>query len=1015
MLLILASLIPTAWAFRAADVEPTTVATRSPDDVALRFTPGLQLRLGSSRSATAFREQWGLSWIRWDERNASPRFIALGGIPEDQAGRLAADVARLSHVDPRELARRPATTKGDRRILSFDRRYRGVTVDNDYVSLVVTDGKIGAAWARLTPIQGIGDALPGEHIVPLPDGRAVRAFRTESPTLIQYISRLGDVLWSWDPRHFASLSVEYEPSTAGDALQVGAARSVTMTDSGGTTDVTASDGTHRLSGSLDAWLDGPDLAVLDNGAAIHVAGTDSYTVTQTSVSPAAADVLHHFYVVQDWLRARWPSHAWLDTRVPATVRIPATCNAYYSSGTVNFYAEGGGCIDTGRIADVVYHEVGHGIHEYIIESGSFAGDVSEGSADFIAATIRDDATIGNGFFGPGTSIRELASDRRYPDDVTGEVHNDGLIWGSFLWDLREQWRATYGDETGIPMVDEVFLGALQQGPTLTDLGAAVLVADDDDGDLTNSTPHACELEALLTVHGLGAGAIGEINFEHTGLTAQGSATTEYPLQFDLYALTPDCAGLDEDSVQLWYTADDRLPVPGTRIPKPPTSDTAADTAADTAPDTATDTAADTASDAPEIAGYDGWVSLPLSHADVTFSGAIPRQPATSHVRYFMEAASIDGTEQVQTHGGNPNAVYSFWIGDRHAIWCEGFESGFGSFTHGAGTPTQPDTSGLLTDQWQTGAPIATSERSWDPSSPAEGASIAATALNAKYLPNNTQYLSSPTLDLRTAGPMLLFHQARWLTVETAIYDHATLEAGGALLFRNAGGSASTLDTDWVEEDYNLINVLRTPDGPADLSAVRFDWTLSSDQGLEYGGWALDDVCVYDLDDVPGHYRAENVEATDDQATIRVTWENPWITPLGHVRLVRKQGTFPSDANDGEVLLDDTAPVIGLARTYEDAAVNPGDTWYYAVFSAPDGDYWQGGAVEGENADQGATPLPDTGEPHDSALDSDDSTNEDDSANEAEKAAACGCATGSPSGALGAATALAWMLQRRRRR
>ena len=1011
MLLLLAALLPTALAFRAPDAGPTAVTTRAPDDVALRFTPGLQLRLGSSAAAIAFREQWGTSWIRWDERNASPHFISLGGIPTAQADDLAADVARLAHVDPRDLVRRPAT-KGGRSMIVFERSYRGVTVDHDAVSLVVTHGKIGAVWARLTPIGGIGDALPGEHIVPLPNGRAVRAFRTETPSAIQYISRLGEVLWSYDPRHFASLSVEYEQSTAGDALQLGAARGVTMTDSSGTTDYTATDGTHTLSGNLDAWLDGPDLAVLDNGSAIHVAGADSFTLTHAALPPAAADVLHHFYVAEDWLRARWPSHAWLDIRVPATVRIPATCNAYYSSGTINFYAEGGGCIDTGRIADVVYHEIGHGIHEYTIESGSFAGDVSEGSADFVAATIRDDATIGKGFFGPGTSIRELATDRRYPEDATGQVHNDGLIWGSFLWNLREQWRATYGDATGIPMVDELFLGALQQGPSLTDLGAAVLVADDDDGDLTNGTPHACELEALLTVHGLGAGAMGAINFEHTALTAQASATTSYPLQFDWYALTPECAGLDEDSIKLWYTIDERLPVPGTLLPAPPATDTAADTS-DTSTDTSTDTSADTATDAPEIAGYDGWESLSLSHADVSFSGAIPRQPATSHVRYFMEASSTDGTELVQTHGGKPNAVYDFWVGDRHAIWCEGFEAGFGEFTHGAGTPTQPDTSGLYTDEWQTGIPSESTDRSWDPSYALEGASIAATALNASYLPNNAQYLSSPTLDLRTAGPMLLFHQARWLTVETAIYDHANLEVGGISLFRNAGGSESTLDTAWVEEDYSLVNVLRTPDGPADLSAVRFDWTLSSDQGLEYGGWALDDVCVYDLDDVPGHYRSENLVATDDQPTITVTWENPWITPLGHVRLVRKHDAYPSDANDGEILIDDEAPVIGLAMTYIDEAVSPGETWYYAVYSSPNADYWQGGAIEGENADQGAAPLLDTGETGETGQDSADSKNVDDSAKTGDEAG-CGCATAPAPTSLSAVVLLALMLRRRRR-
>lgn len=1004
-----------ALAFRAPDAHAPRVHAAPPEDVRLDVTPGLQLRLGASPAAEAFRERWGPTWIRWDERNATPRFIGLAAVPEARLAELVASVAGLARVDAAELGKAGARTHEGRTIVRFQRSHRGVPVQGDEVAVVITHGRIGAVWARLTPLGSLPDALPGERIVPLPDGRPVLAFRYDTPTQNQYIDRLGRVLYAWDARRYATLSVEYEPNTVGDALVTAPARSVTMIDSAGTTDITAVDGSHALSGGLDAWLDGPDLAVLDNGAAVHAYGTDSFTVTHTAVAPAAADVLHHFYVVQDWLRARWPTHAWLDTRVPATVRIPATCNAYYSSGTINFYAAGGGCADTGRIADVVYHEMGHGIHEYILEAGSFAGDVSEGSSDFTAATIRDNPVIGDGFFGAGSSIRELETDRRYPEDVSGEVHNDGLIWGSFLWNLREQWATDYGYDDGVEMTDLLFLGTLEQGPSLTDLGEAVTVADDDDGDFSNGTPHGCELQTLLAQHGLGPGPIGFIDFDHAQVGPQDSATTSYPVTFDLYALTPECAGLDTDSVALWYTTDDSLPVPGTRMPTRPadTGDTADTGLADTgaAPSDTADTA-DTGPTEPELAGYDGWTSLPLTHAGITFSGAFPRQAATSHVRYFMEARSTDGTQLVQTHAGRPEAVYDFWVGDRHPIWCEGFEAGFGDFTHGAGTPDAPDTTGILTDQWQTGAPAPSDDARWDPDRPRAGAAIAATALNGDYLPNNAQYLSSPLLDLSTAGPMLLFHQSRWLTVEDAVYDHATLSVGSRLLYRNGsgGGSTATLDTAWVDEDYSL-DALRRSDSGVDLSAVRFDWALTSDMGLEYGGWALDDVCVYDLADPPGHYRTRDLTASDDAAAITVQWENPWIRPLAHTRLVRKAGGYPADADDGETLLDDTAPVIGAAMTYVDTAVEPGQVWYYALFAAPDADIFLGGVVEGQNADSGTVPVPDTGDTadwvaHDSEPDLDTAT--------AEAPAGCGCGTTGQPAAAASLVALAALARRRRR-
>ena len=64
------------------------------------------------------------------------------------------------------------------------------------------------------------------------------------------------------------------------------------------------------------------------------------------------------------------------------------------------------CNNLGQIADVTYHEVGHGIHHYILESGTFAGDVSEGSADFISATILNDPILAPNARPDGSYIRD---------------------------------------------------------------------------------------------------------------------------------------------------------------------------------------------------------------------------------------------------------------------------------------------------------------------------------------------------------------------------------------------------------------------------------------------------------------------------------------------------------------------------------------------------------------------------------------------------------------------------------
>ena len=176
--------------------------------------------------------------------------------------------------------------------------------------------------------------------------------------------------------------------------------------------------------------------------------------------------------------------------------------------------------------------------------------MSEGSADYVSATINGDPIIGLNSNERGDFVRELETDRVYPDDAIGQVHNDGRIWGSFLWNLRTQWIADHGEAAGTEMTDRLFLGALEQGPTLTDLYEAVILADDDDGDLSNGTPHACELLTLLDQHGLGPGPLGVLVLEHEPLGPQASDARSYPLSFDIFAPTRDCSGFDPDGVRV---------------------------------------------------------------------------------------------------------------------------------------------------------------------------------------------------------------------------------------------------------------------------------------------------------------------------------------------------------------------------------------------------------------------------------------------------------------------------------
>jgi uncharacterized repeat protein (TIGR01451 family) len=64
-------------------------------------------------------------------------------------------------------------------------------------------------------------------------------------------------------------------------------------------------------------------------------------------------------MAKGWL----PGNTWLQSQLDANVNINNTCNAVYQFGAVNFYKSGGGCRNTGEIAAVFDHEWGHGLDD----------------------------------------------------------------------------------------------------------------------------------------------------------------------------------------------------------------------------------------------------------------------------------------------------------------------------------------------------------------------------------------------------------------------------------------------------------------------------------------------------------------------------------------------------------------------------------------------------------------------------------------------------------------------------
>jgi hypothetical protein len=112
---------------------------------------------------------------------------------------------------------------------------------------------------------------------------------------------------------------------------------------------------------------------------------------------------------------------------------------------------GKGGVDDAEDAEVILHEYGHAIHDSQVTgfgSSLEAGSIGEGFGDYWAVTVSntiaptpDPACVADWDAVSYTStvphcLRRVDSNRHYPEDLTGSVHGNGMIWSRALWDIR---------------------------------------------------------------------------------------------------------------------------------------------------------------------------------------------------------------------------------------------------------------------------------------------------------------------------------------------------------------------------------------------------------------------------------------------------------------------------------------------------------------------------------------------------------------------------------------------------
>lgn len=230
-----------------------------------------------------------------------------------------------------------------------------------------------------------------------------------------------------------------------------------------------------------------------------------------------------------------------------------------------------------------------------------------------------------------------------------------------------------------------------------------------------------------------------------------------------------------------------------------------------------------------------WQSRPLIETGAQpgeWVASIPGGISSGQVDYYLQASDAAGNTKWAPAGLNPgDEAWSFAVGQIATIHSESFDGASDNGWVHAFVATQ--------DDWQRGVP--TGEGGYDPSAPFAGAGCWGNDLgignfNGIYQSNVDNSLLSPAFDC-TGKTGVRLRYRRWLTVEDALYDQASIEVNGQPVWQNpasAGGADHLIDNSWTLHDVDISAVADN------LPAVQVRYRLQSDGGLEFGGWTVDD-------------------------------------------------------------------------------------------------------------------------------------------------------------------------------
>jgi len=712
-------------------------------------------------------------------------------------------------------------------------------------------------------------------------------------------------------------------------------------------------------------------------------GTSRDFVWDESNSQASErDAYYHALVAHQTIKDLDPSFTGVDYQMPIAVDIfDADCNAFYDGLGINFFGQSMRCVNTARLANVVYHEYGHGITDRQYRPFAPSGAMHEGFSDYFACSIENNPLVGRGFRGPGTFLRTIDNTNRFPEDVVGEVHRDGLIIAGALWDLREA--------LGQGATDSLFHYARYgRADNFDDYLLDVLVTDDDNGDIYDGTPRFDAIVAAFSAHG-----IGDYSVQITHAPEPDTEDVNKPLT--LQAVILSLFALDTPTVLVHYAIDggtwQTLALAPTgmavrefaaTIPMQPAETDIAYyiTAADIQGHTTTLPAGGAAAPftfrvgtdtTPPVIAHDalpdqpldspaGWVvralvtdnldralagarlrwgrntpnptdSLALAPGgNDTFTAAIPPAGVNLNDTFFYRLVAVDSAQTPNTAVAPATGNYAFTI------------------VPGLARDLESNDGGLVgSGDWEWGVPVSEPQAF-------SGVNVWGTGLQGSYSDDVESILELGPIDLTTwtRGALVFQH---WLDCES-FFDggHVQISTDGAnwttiepsggypfpfvLALGDQGYSGNSQG--WQRVEFELSQWVGQP--------IHLRFRFASDAGVTERGWFVDDIelVARQVLSVPLAVQAQS--GLDSQ--VPVAWSAPaGIDPLAPSTPLQGYNVYRASSPDltGAMQLN-AVPVAAGASTYlDDTAVN-GEVSYYAVTAVyADGESRPSAAAEGQ--------------------------------------------------------------------